>query len=53
MGSTCVDVTIHNPAEQARSWTGETLLDSGGFEIDPHIDEMKRLPGVLLKTYRL
>jgi predicted aspartyl protease len=28
---------------------GVTALESGGFEIDPHSEELKRLPAVLLK----
>lgn len=32
MGATCVDVTIRNPAERGRSWTGPFLVDTGAFD---------------------
>ena len=32
MGATCVDVTIRNPADPARSWTGPFLVDTGAFD---------------------
>ena len=94
MGTTYVDVTIRNPADPQRSWTGKfvvdtgafdslvprgrleaiglkprgsrdyvlakygeegvepllglTALESGGFEIDPRGERLKRLPGVRL-----
>ena len=101
MGATYVDVTIRNPADRQRSWTGKflvdtgafdslvprvhleeiglelrgsrfegeivggtivygeegaepllgvTALESGGFEVDPRNEELKRLPAVLLKA---
>jgi clan AA aspartic protease len=32
MGATCVDVTIRNPADPKRSWTGPFLVDTGAFD---------------------
>jgi len=32
MGSTYVDVTIRNPADLQRSWTGKFLVDTGAFD---------------------
>ena len=32
MGATYVDVTIRNPAELQRSWTGKFLVDTGAFD---------------------
>ena len=32
MGATCVDVTIRNPADPERTWTGEFLVDTGAFD---------------------
>ena len=32
MGATYVDVTIRNPAEPQRSWTGKFLVDTGAFD---------------------
>ena len=32
MGATYVDVTIRNPAEPQRSWTGKYLVDTGAFD---------------------
>ena len=32
MGATYVDVTIRNPAEPKRSWTGKFLVDTGAFD---------------------
>lgn len=32
MGATHVDVTIRNPAEPRRSWTGKFLVDTGAFD---------------------
>ena len=32
MGATYVDVTIRNPADRARSWTGPFLVDTGAFD---------------------
>ena len=28
MGATCVDVTVRNPADPHRSWTGKFLVDT-------------------------
>ena len=32
MGAICVDVTIRNPADPQRSWTGRFLVDTGAFD---------------------
>ena len=32
MGATYVDVTIRNPADRRRSWTGKFLVDTGAFD---------------------
>ena len=32
MGATYVDVTIRNPADPRRSWTGRFLVDTGAFD---------------------
>ncbi len=32
MGTTNVDVTIRNPAEPQRSWTGKFMVDTGAFD---------------------
>ncbi|MDE2740563.1 MAG: clan AA aspartic protease [Gemmatimonadota bacterium] len=32
MGAAYVDVTIRNPAEPQRSWTGRFLVDTGAFD---------------------
>ena len=32
MGATYVDVTIRNPADRQRSWTGKFLVDTGAFD---------------------
>ena len=32
MGATYVDVTIRNPADPDRSWTGKFLVDTGAFD---------------------
>ena len=32
MGTTYVDVTIRNPAEPSRSWTGKFVVDTGAFD---------------------
>ncbi len=32
MGATYVDVTIRNPADATKSWTGSLLVDTGGFD---------------------
>ena len=42
--------TIVYGDESAELLLGVTALESGGFEVDPHNEEMKRLPAVLLKA---
>ena len=32
MGATYVDVTVRNPADPQRSWTGKFLVDTGAFD---------------------
>ena len=32
MGATYVDVTVRNPADPKRSWTGAFLVDTGAFD---------------------
>ena len=32
MGATYVDVTIRNPADPQRNWTGKFLVDTGAFD---------------------
>ena len=32
MGTTYVDVTIRNPADRRRNWTGKFLVDTGAFD---------------------
>lgn len=32
MGATYVDVTVRNPADPRRSWTGRFLVDTGAFD---------------------
>ncbi len=32
MGATYVDVTIRNPADRRRNWTGKFLVDTGAFD---------------------
>ena len=32
MGATYVDVTVRNPADPERSWTGKFLVDTGAFD---------------------
>lgn len=32
MGATYVDVTIRNPADATKSWTGSFLVDTGAFD---------------------
>ena len=32
MGATYVDVTIRNPADRQRCWTGSFLVDTGAFD---------------------
>lgn len=41
--------TIIYGEEDAQPLLGVTALESGGFEVDPRSEELKRLPGVLLK----
>ena len=36
--------------ECAEPLLGVTALESGGFEVDPRNEELKRLPAVLLKA---
>lgn len=38
--------------EEAKPLLGVTALESGGFEVDPSSEELKRLPAVLLKAFR-
>ncbi len=38
--------------EDAEPLLGVTALESGGFEVDPRSEELKRLPAVLLKALR-
>ena len=42
--------TIVYGDEGAEPLLGVTALESGGFEVDPRNEELKRLPAVLLKT---
>ena len=42
--------TIVYGDEGAEPLLGTTALDSGGFEVDPCNEELKRLPAVLLKA---
>ena len=42
--------TIAYGDEDAEPLLGVTALDSGGFEVDPRNEELKRLPAVLLKA---
>lgn len=42
--------TIVYGEEGAEPLLGVTALESGGFEIDPRNEELKRLPAVLLKA---
>lgn len=44
--------TIVNGEEGAESLLGVTALVSGGFEVDPRNERLKRLPTVLLKSCR-
>ena len=41
--------TIVYGNEDAEPLLGVTALESGGFEVDPRNEELKRLPAVLLK----
>ena len=43
--------TIVYGDESEEPLLGVTALESGGFEVDPRNEELKRLPAVLLKTY--
>ena len=42
--------TIVYGDESAEPLLGVTALESGGFEVDPRNEELKRLPAVLLKA---
>ena len=42
--------TIVYGDEGAELLLGVTALESGGFEVDPHNEELKRMPTVLLKA---
>lgn len=44
--------TIVYGDEEAAPLLGVTALESGGFEVDPRREELKRLPAVLLKAVR-
>ncbi len=44
--------TIAYGDEDAEPLLGTTALDSGGFEVDIHNEELKRLPAVLLKAWQ-
>ena len=41
--------TVVYGEEAAEPLLGVTALESGGFEVDPRNEELKRLPAVLLK----
>ena len=45
--------TIVYGDEGAEPMLGTTALNSGGFEIDPSNEELKRLPAVLLRAFGL
>ena len=45
--------TIVFGENEAEPLLGVTALESGGFEVDPHSQALKRLPAVLLKTGHL
>lgn len=32
MGATYVDVTVHNPVDLVKSWSGSFLVDTGAFD---------------------
>ena len=44
--------TIIYGDDDAEPLLGVTALESGGFEVDPRSETLKRLPAVLLKAYR-
>ncbi|MDE2728495.1 MAG: clan AA aspartic protease [Gemmatimonadota bacterium] len=47
MGTTYVNVTIRNPAEPHRSWTGKFLVDSGAYDSlvpKEHLEEIGLKP---------
>ncbi len=44
--------TIVYGEEETEPLLGVTTLESGGFELDPRNEKLKRLPAVLLKTGR-
>ena len=43
--------TIAYGDDGAEPLLGTAALESGGFEVDPRNEELKRLPAVLLKAY--
>ena len=43
--------TIVYGEEGAEPLLGVTALESGGFEVDPRNQELKRLPAILLKSF--
>ena len=43
--------TIVYGDEGAEPLLGVTALESGGFEVDPRNEDLKRLPAILLKSY--
>ncbi len=54
MGATCVDVTIRNPADRQRSWTGKFLVDTGAFDsLVPrvHLERSDSNRGASANTY--
>ena len=45
MGVTYVDVTVRNPAQRARSWTGSFLVDTGAIDsLAPHLEAIGLKP---------
>ena len=47
MGATYVDVTIRNPADPRRTWTGSFLVDTGAFDSlvpRPHLEAIGLAP---------
>ncbi len=44
--------TIVYGGENAEPLLGVTALESGGFEVDPRNEDLKRLPAILLKAHR-
>ena len=43
--------TIVYGEDGAEPLLGVTALESGGFEVDPRSEELKRLPAILLKSF--